>query len=167
MREIVLILNNIRSTHNVGSLLRTADGFGVTHVYLTGYTPFPLQKNDARLPHIANKLTCQIHKTALGAENTINWTHQADVLKLMSRLKADGFNIIGLEQSSSSIALPDYNPPAKSALLLGSEVDGINPALLKNCDETIEIPMYGKKESFNVTQATAVALYHLRETGSA
>jgi len=164
-RSIILIANDIRSTHNVGSLLRTAEGLGIEHVYFTGYTPYPAEEHDARLPHISRKLTEQIHKTALDAETLVPWSHEEDIYALLTRLKRGAYEVIALEQATDSIALPNYNPPQKVALLLGREVEGIEPALLTLCNETIEIPMFGKKESFNVVQAAAMALYHCRFSG--
>jgi 23S rRNA (guanosine2251-2'-O)-methyltransferase len=146
----------------VGSLLRTCEGIGVAHVYLTGYTPYPVTSHDERLPHIANKLTTQIHKTALDAENLIPWTHLQDPLTCIEELQAEGYTIVALEQTKTSVLLPQYTPPDKVALLLGREVEGIDEALLSHCDATVEIPMAGKKESFNVVQAAAMTLYHLR-----
>lgn len=164
MREIALIAHNMRSSHNVGSLLRTAEGFGIQSVYLTGYTPYPETQGDNRLPHIRKKLTTQISKTALGAEKTDIWQHHPNVETLIENLRDAGFKIFGLEQSSHSVLLPSVRFPQKSALILGSEVDGISSELLELCDEIIEITMYGTKESFNVVQAAAVAMYALRET---
>jgi 23S rRNA (guanosine2251-2'-O)-methyltransferase len=162
-RSIVVIAHDIRSTHNVGSLLRTAEGLGVEHLYFTGYTPYPaLAQGETRLPHIANKLTAQIHKTALDAETLVPWSHEDSVEELMAQLRTDGFTLVALEQDTRSIALPDYQPPEKVALLLGREVEGIDPGLLKPCDTLLEIPMFGQKESFNVVQAAAMALYQLR-----
>ncbi len=163
MRSIVLIAHDIRSCHNVGSLLRTADGFGVEHVYLTGYTPYPpLPNGDTRLPHLASKIGRQIHKTALGAEASIAWTQQDDIVPLLDQLKAEGYVLAALEQDDDSISLPDFHAPTKIALLLGREVEGIEQELLKQVDVTLEIPMFGAKESFNVVQAAAAALYQLR-----
>lgn len=162
MRTLTLILHDIRSTHNVGSLLRTAEGLGVNHVYFTGYTPYPLAPHDTRLPHLAQKLDKQIHKTALGAETLVSWSVGPDVTQLLRNLQAQGTQIAGLEQSPNSIALPDFKPPTNIAILLGREVEGIEPELLKLCDITLEIPMFGQKESFNVVQAAAMALYHCR-----
>lgn len=162
-RNIVLIAHDIRSTHNVGSLLRTCEGLGVRHVYFTGYTPFPaLPDGDLRLPHIAQKLTKQINKTALGAENLVPWSHLDSAETCLARLRADGYQIVALEQTASSVKLPDFHAPHKVALLLGREVEGIDPVLLARCDITIEIPMFGRKESFNVVQAAAMTLYALR-----
>jgi len=162
MRTIVVVAHDIRSTHNVGSLLRTCEGLGVDKVYFTGYTPYPTEPNDERLPHIAEKLTRQIHKTALEAETLVHWQHETDINSLLEHLQRDGFQLIALEQSPKSTPLPDYTPPEKIALLLGREVEGIEPELLALCDITLEIPMFGKKESFNVVQAAAMALYQCR-----
>lgn len=162
MREIVVIAHDIRSTHNVGSLLRTADGLGIQKVYFTGYTPYPTQQNDSRLPHLTRKLNAQIHKTALGAEKSINWERPSDVLKLIEDLKDDDHEVIALEQAKGSIKLPNYEPTSKVAILLGSEVSGIDDSLLAQCDEVVEIPMLGKKESFNVVEAATMAMYHFR-----
>jgi tRNA G18 (ribose-2'-O)-methylase SpoU len=161
--EIVLIVHDIRSCHNVGSLLRTAEGLGVGHVFLTGYTPYPVSSDDARLPHLRDKLARQIQKTALGAERMVSWSHQDDVRAVMSNLGDDGYRLLALEQSADSEPLDTFRTTEeKLALLIGREVEGIDPDLLKLVDRTFEIPMFGKKESFNVVQAAAMALYHCR-----
>jgi 23S rRNA (guanosine2251-2'-O)-methyltransferase len=160
MKRIV-IAHNIRSTYNVGAILRSCDGFGVDTFYATGYTPYPVVTNDPRLPHEREKLTRQIAKTALGAEQTVAVKVASDVAALLTELKSQGFTIAALEQSPKSIMLPDYQPPEKLALLLGEEVHGITPELLDLCDDTLEIPMVGRKESFNVSVATGIALYAL------
>lgn len=163
MRKIVLIIHDVRSTHNVGSLLRTADGFGIAHVYFTGYSPYPkLPKGDVRLPHMAQKLERQISKTALGAEHTVPWSQTDDLPGLLRALKIEGYRLTALEQDRRAVMLPDYESPEKIALLIGREVEGIEETLLQSVDDIIEIPMFGKKESFNVAQATAATLYHLR-----
>lgn len=162
MREIILIAHDIRSTHNVGSLLRTAEGLGVTQVFFTGYTPYPALQDDTRLPHIAGKLDRQINKTALGAERMIPWTHQDDVAACITQVKSLGYTVAALEQITDSVKLPEFQPPEKIALLLGREVEGIEPDILARCDVTLEVPMFGRKESFNVVQAAAMALYHCR-----
>lgn len=159
MPEIIVIAHNIRSTHNVGAIFRTCEGFGVKQIILSGYTPYPKIINDPRLPHIANKLTGQIHKTALGAEAMVPFLHQ-DTPDLAA-LKRAGFRIVGLEQDERSVALPLYRPPQKVALLLGEEVHGIDAELRRQCDELLEIPMKGQKESFNVSVAAGIALYAL------
>ena len=159
--DIIVVAHNIRSTHNVGSILRTADGFGVAKVFLTGYTPYPTQAGDTRLPHISHKLTQQIHKTALGAEATMPTEYSEDVRPVLHQLKTQGYELIALEQSPRAVLLHQFTPLGKVALLLGEEVHGIEPGLLELCGTIVEIPMRGKKESFNVSVATGIALYQL------
>lgn len=159
MPEIIVIAHNIRSTHNVGAIFRTAEGFGVKKIVLSGYTPYPSVANDPRLPHIAEKLTSQIHKTALGAELLVPFEYQET--PDLKDVRAKGYRLVGLEQDARSIMLPDYHPTGKIALLLGEEVHGIDATLMQQCDDLIEIPMRGKKESYNVSVATGIALYAL------
>ncbi len=159
MPEIVVIAHNIRSTHNVGAIFRTSEGFGIAKIILSGYTPYPRIASDIRLPHIAEKLTDQIHKTALGAETMVPFEYIEQ--PPLDDLKNQGYRIVALEQSDTSVLLPDYQPPQKVALLLGEEVHGITDELLTLCDDTIEIPMKGQKESFNVSVAAGIALYAL------
>ncbi len=159
MPEIIVIAHNIRSTHNVGSIFRTCDGFGVKKLIFSGYTPYPGHVGDNRLPHISNKLTEQIHKSALGAELLIPFEYQPQ--PDFETLRRDGFVIIGLEQDPLSIKLQAYKPADKIALLLGEEVHGLTDELKEACDVLIEIPMQGKKESFNVSVAAGIALYAL------
>lgn len=162
MRSIVLVAHNLRSCHNVGSLLRTAEGLGIERVYLTGYTPYPLHKNDTRMPHLANKIAKQINKTALGAETMINWQHDELIDNILAHLRSEGFTIAAIEQADNAVPLPGYQPPQKIALLVGREVEGIEPEVLVACDIILEIPMFGQKESFNVVQAAAMGMYHCR-----
>ena len=159
MPEIIVIAHNIRSTHNVGAIFRTCEGFGVKQLILSGYSPYPQLPADTRLPHIAEKLTSQIHKTALGAEYMVPFTYQEE--PELATLRQSGYRIIGLEQDSSSVLLSTYSPPKKIVLLLGEEVDGLTLRLREACDDLVEIPMKGKKESFNVSVATGIALYAL------
>ncbi len=165
MRSLVLIAHNLRSAHNVGSLLRTAEGLGVKQVFLTGYTPYPLRPADGRLPHLTQKIDKQIAKTALGAEKMIAWQQQTNVDECITTLKKQGFMVAALEQSQTSIDLASFKPPKKLALVVGREVEGIEPEILQLCDQVLEIPMQGRKESFNVAQAAAMALYELRFHG--
>lgn len=162
MNHIILIAHNVRSTHNVGSLLRTANGLGIEKVYLTGYTPYPLANNDKRLPHLAAKLDRQIAKTALGAEKTTAWQYQEDLFKLISDLKVRGYVVAALEQTKDSIDLADYKSPSKLALVVGREVEGLETEVLDVADLSLEIPMKGTKESFNVSIAAGIALYTLK-----
>ena len=158
MRTITLVLHNIRSTHNVGAIFRTAEGFGVTKIICSGYTPYPLLENDVRLPHIAHKLTAQIHKTALGAESMVPFSYYETIEEW---IKSYEFPIIALEQTVNSIQLEQFKAPDTFALLLGEEVQGIDENILGLCSNAVEIPMVGKKESFNVSVANGIALYQL------
>ena len=159
MPDVIVIIHNIRSAHNVGSIFRTCEGFGVSSIILSGYSPYPKVHNDTRLPHIIDKVASQIHKTALGAETMVPYEYQPKIdVKTLSK---NGYTIVGLEQDNKSTALDKYKPPRKIALLLGEEVDGISKELRDLCDNLIEIPMRGKKESFNVSVAAGIALYKL------
>lgn len=159
MPEIILILHNIRSTYNVGAILRTAEAFGVNKVICSGYTPYPNIANDDRLPHIREKLNKQIAKSALGAESLIEIQHFEELD--IESLRSQGYRIVALEQNEKSIELSKYLPSSKIALLLGEEVNGVSNENLKLCDDIIEIPMHGQKESFNVSVAAGIALYGL------
>ncbi|PID32108.1 tRNA methyltransferase [Candidatus Saccharibacteria bacterium] len=162
MRSLIVIAHDIRSCHNIGSLLRTAEGLGVERVLFSGYTPFPSLPDDGRLPHIRRKIDAAIHKTALGAETLVSWSHHPDIMPALAELRRNDYHIVGLEQHANSILLPDYAPPDKLALLIGREVEGLDDRLISECDTLLEIPMLGQKESYNVVQATAMALYHCR-----
>lgn len=158
MPHITLLLHNIRSTHNVGSIFRSADGFGIDRIVLTGYTPHPSYDRDPRLPHIAQKIDMQITKTALGATASVPWEYHDNLLTWLER---NTLPLVALEQSDRSISLGDFEPPSHFVLVLGEEVDGIDAALLGKCETVLEIPMRGQKESFNVSVAAGVAMYAL------
>lgn len=162
MTQVVLIAENVRSAHNVGSLLRTADGLGVSHVYLVGYTPHPPSAHDKRLPHEQARALSQISKTSLGSEKTVSWSHETEMESLLLRLKNEGYGLVGLEQTDKSVPLHEYKPPPKVSLVVGNEIEGISGQTLMLCDALLEIPMHGTKESFNVAIASAIALYSLR-----
>lgn len=163
MLDVVIVAHNIRSTHNIGSIFRTCDGFGVKEIILSGYSPYPSQPGDERLPYIRDKITKQIHKTALGAESNVPFRYIPELN--IAELKNKGYMIVGLEQSPASHKLPYFDTPAKFALILGEEVDGLSREIIEACDELIEIPMKGLKESFNVSVAAGIALYHLTLVG--
>ena len=162
MPRIILIVHNVRSAHNVGSILRSADGFGAEEVYLTGYTPYPIASHDSRLPHIAKRTSARIAKTALGAENTVSWHHEPDIITLLGRLKERGCMVAALEQTPASKNLADFRCRQPVALVVGSETSGLEKEVLRAADVHLLIPMLGAKESYNVAAAAAVALYHLR-----
>ena len=160
MTNVILIVDNIRSTHNVGSLLRTSDGLGIEHVYLCGITPYPyLGESETRLPHIAYKLNKDIHKTALGAEESQSWSYIQNTEDIILQLKKENWTIVALEQTNNSTMLTDFNLKQKIAIVAGPEVTGIDKNILKLCDSSVEIPMKGKKESLNVSVAAAIALF--------
>ncbi len=157
-----MIAHDMRSTHNLGALFRTAECMGVKQLYLTGYTPYPTGRQDERLPHIQQKLSRQIEKTALGTTEQVPWAYLENVLPVVRALRTDGFELVALEQTPRSVLLPSWMPSDKIAILLGREVEGIEPGLLALCDHAVEIPQFGHKESLNVIQAAAMTLYHCR-----
>ncbi len=148
-----LILHNIRSAHNVGAIFRTADGAGVDKIYLTGYTPAPVDQ--------FKRPNGEIKKTALGAEETVAWEKQEDISELITELKKSGVQIWALEQADKSVNYREVKLTAPMALIVGNETEGIEPEILNLCDQVIEIPMRGIKESLNVAVATGIALFHL------
>jgi tRNA G18 (ribose-2'-O)-methylase SpoU len=111
---------------------------------------------------LATKIDKQITKTALGAEKSVKWEHSQDVFEIINSLKQDGYKIAALEQAPGSIPLPEFKVPDKIAIILGREVEGLESEVLEACDFILEIPMLGSKESFNVVQAAAMAMYHCR-----
>lgn len=142
-----LVLPNIRSSHNVGSLMRTADGAGVNKIFLTGYTPQP--------PHPG------LIKVSLGAENSVPWEHVTQTARLLKKLSAEGVQIVGLEQAKNSVTLETWQPTFPLCLVVGNEVTGLPLALRKLCDVLVELPMRGMKNSLNVSVAGGIALYHI------
>jgi tRNA G18 (ribose-2'-O)-methylase SpoU len=161
MPEIIVIAHNIRSSHNIGSIFRTCEGLGIKKLILSGYSPYPAEINDKRLPHVRIKADKTINKTALGAEKHLDWEYSKDVLLTISNLRARGYLIASLEQKDVSINLDTFTPPDKIAVILGSEVEGVDESLVNISDVIIEINMKGKKESFNVSVAAAICLYKL------
>ncbi len=161
MSEIYLIAHNIRSAHNIGSLMRTAEGLGVKKLFITGYSPYPRKKDDQRLPHIATKLDRQIQKTSLDSQQTLDWEQIDDIFQVIKSLKNQLVPLAVLEQTKDAVEIHKFRAPEKLALLIGSEVEGVSSELIKIADYKLIIPMFGQKESFNVVQATAMALYQL------
>jgi tRNA G18 (ribose-2'-O)-methylase SpoU len=161
MRRTVLVIHNVRSALNVGSMLRTAEGLGVDKVYITGYTPYPETENDERLPHHRRRTSSQIHKTALGAEQFMKWDYEAELEDCLKLLRKDGFILVALEQTPDALNLADFKSDKDVALVVGNEVEGLDSQLLESVDLSLKIPMSGRKESFNVAVAAGIALYHL------
>lgn len=147
-RSIYLVLDNVRSMENVGSIFRTADAAGVKKIFLCGITPRPPRK--------------EIDKAALGAVDFVEWEYCEDVKSQILKLKTEGINIIALEQNPRSVPLSTFYPlPSTAALIVGNEVNGIPKEILDLADQIIEIPMHGKKNSLNVSVATGIALFEL------
>ena len=149
----IVILHNIRSVENVGAMFRTADAAGVDKIYLTGYTPAPLDRFGRKRKDLA--------KSALGAEEFVAWEQKKSILSLISNLKKLGFKIIAIEQDKKSIGYKKVKLKEKNAFLVGPEVTGIPKNILEKCDVIAEIPMHGKKESLNVSVALGVALFRI------
>ncbi len=146
-RDIVVLAHNIRSLWNVGSLFRTSDAFGITHVHLTGYTATPPRK--------------EISKTALGADEWIPWSYNDDPLTVLRQRRTEGYEIVALELTKNSKPLKDFSSDKPICLVLGHEILGVSDELLDECDSVVHIPMSGKKESLNVAVATGIVLYAL------
>jgi tRNA G18 (ribose-2'-O)-methylase SpoU len=149
---IVAVLDNVRSMHNVGSVFRTADAFRLQGIRLCGYTPQP--------PHR------DIQKTALGATETVSWSHSASAIEVVDGLRAEGFEVWAVEQAQGSVALQEWRPAATSpvALVFGNEVEGVQQELLAHCTGCIEIPQLGMKHSLNVSVAAGIVLWELVRT---
>ncbi|MFA6295766.1 MAG: RNA methyltransferase [Patescibacteria group bacterium] len=145
--SFILVLDNVRSRFNVGSIFRTADGAGIDKIYLCGITPAP--------PH------SKIAKVALGAEKFVPFESVKITWRILKKLKESGYNIVALEQTKKSINYFEYKPKFPVALVLGNEVTGLSKDILKYCDEFIEIPMKGKKESLNVSVACGIVAYEI------
>ncbi len=149
---VVVVLDNIRSMHNVGSVFRTGDAFLIRGLYLCGYTPQP--------PHR------DIHKTALGATETVEWRPFASTADAIRSLKKEGYIVLAIEQTSGSMRLNELGGAFAGpvALIFGNEVSGVDPAPLALCDGSVEIPQWGMKHSLNVSVAAGIVLWELART---
>lgn len=147
MERFVLILPNIRSGHNVGAMFRTADGAGADKLYLCGYTPHP--------PHT------QVDKVSLGAEKWVPWEYAKQAGRLIKKLKAEGCQIVALEETPKSGTIYKWSPKFPLALIVGNEKTGVSKSLLKLCDKAVHLPMKGKKNSLNVSVAAGIAMYYI------
>lgn len=144
-KEIYLIMHDIRSAWNVGSMFRTADAIGVKKIYLGGYTATPEHP--------------KVQKTSLGAENYVSWEKQKQTWRVLKKLKSQGVQIVALEQAKNSEDIFKFKPKFPMALVVGNEVRGLQENILKYTDDIVEIPMFGKKESLNVAVAFGIAVY--------
>jgi 23S rRNA (guanosine2251-2'-O)-methyltransferase len=150
MKKIFAILHNIRSCYNVGAIFRTCDAIAIEKIYLTGYTPSPKSNPE------------KIRKTALGAEESVKWEHKQNINKVIEKLKRGGIKIVALETEKSALPYFKFKPTFPSAILVGNEVRGIDKRTLKKVDFIVKIPMFGKKESLNVSIAFSIFAYYLR-----
>lgn len=151
--DVRVLLHNIRSTHNVGSIFRTADAAGISHIYISGYTPSPLDRFERKQKDIA--------KVALGAEDSVPWSKADTAKKVIAQLKIEGFSVVALEQSNTSIDYKKINFGNKVLFVVGNEVKGMSTELLKLADQIAEIPMKGNKESLNVSVAFGIGLFRM------
>ena len=147
---LVLVLDNIRSAHNVGSAFRSGDSFKVDKVWLCGICACPP--------------SAEIHKTALGAEDSLPWEWVEDTLEAVRRLKAEGYTVVAAEQTAESLMLNEFRPEPgrKYALVFGNEVSGVRQDVVDECDFCLEIPQFGTKHSLNVSVSIGVILWHFR-----
>lgn len=147
---LVVVLDNVRSAHNVGSAFRTADSFKIDKVWLCGICAVPP--------------SAEIHKSALGAENSVAWEHVDDTMEAVRRLKADGYTIVSAEQTVGSVMLDEFEPVKgkRYAVVFGNEVSGVSQEVVDASDFSLEIPQYGTKHSLNVSVSIGVILWHFR-----
>lgn len=155
MKTCVLILDNLRSVENTGSIFRTAEGLGVAKIILVGTTPAPVDR--------FGRKRADFSKVSLGAEEMMPWEYikEKDLGALIKALRGEKFQIISLELTHESKDVKDFKTKNRFALIVGNEVDGVSGAALKASDGVVEIPMKGKKESLNVSVSTGIALYEL------
>jgi 23S rRNA (guanosine2251-2'-O)-methyltransferase len=153
MYDVRLILHNIRSAYNVGAILRTADGAGVRVVYLSGYTPAPIDR--------FGRARADIAKVALGAESSVTWVSVPDTYALMQQLKQEQVHVVAIEQDHRAVPYTTLHAHHPIALILGEEVAGVPIEICNQCDTIAELPMEGTKESLNVSVTAGIVLYHL------
>lgn len=145
--DVIIVLDNVRSLSNIGSFFRTADAFRIGEIFLCGITACP--------PHR------EIHKTALGAEDSVRWRYFDTTEDACKYLKENNYVINAVEQIENSVMLNDYVPVERSAYIFGNEVDGVDDEVLPYCDSAIEIPQEGTKHSLNVSVSAGIVMYHL------
>lgn len=146
---LVMVLDNVRSLHNVGSVLRTADAFRIEAVYMCGITATP--------PSV------EIHKTALGAEDSVNWQYFEDTMQAVDKLKNEGYTVLAVEQVEGSLKLGNFafEPQKKYALIMGNEVKGVRQDVVDACHQALEIPQYGTKHSMNVSVTAGIVMWEV------
>lgn len=150
-QEICVVLDNVRSVHNVGSIFRTSDAAGVSKIILCGYTPSPMDRFGRKRKDFV--------KVSLGAEDFVRWQSTPDIISAMADIKRQGFFVVAVEQAKNSIDYRILKLHKKTAFIFGNESDGLPPAVLKKCDAVAEIPMLGLKESLNVSVSVGIILF--------
>ena len=147
--QLSVVLDNVRSLNNIGSVFRTADAFLIEKIYLCGISATPP--------------SAEIHKTALGAEDTVKWEYAEDTLTLIERLKGEGYTVFSVEQTEKSTFLNHVHPDKnrRYAIVLGNEVKGVQQSVVDRCDGSIEIPQFGTKHSLNVSVAAGIVIWQL------
>jgi len=153
MAKVCLILHNIRSVHNIGAIFRTADAAGISKIYLTGYTPTPVDRFGRARKDLA--------KTALGAEKSVEWEHIKSIDSLIKKIKKDEFKIIAVEQRENAVDYKKLKIKFPTAFIFGNEVKGLSKLILKKCDQIVQIKMLGRKESLNVSVAAGIFLFRV------
>ncbi len=150
-KEQAVLLHNIRSCYNVGSVFRTADGAGVSKIYLTGHTPLPTDRFGRAQKEIA--------KTALGAQLSVPWEYAKTAASVIKKLRGEGWAIVGVEQDARAVDYRSFDLERPTLFLFGNEVRGLSSQLRDQCDKLLEIPMYGSKESLNVSVTAGIILF--------
>jgi len=147
-----LLIENIRSAYNVGAMFRTADGAGVTKIFLCGYTPTPVDR--------FSRAQAEIKKTSLGASESVAWEKFDTAAEVIARLQGEGVTAVALEQTERSITLQEFALPEKVLYIVGNEVEGVSPESLAAADAVVDLPMLGEKESLNVATAAGILMYY-------
>ncbi len=166
-KKLSLILHDIRSAYNVGAIFRSADGAGVSKIFLSGYTPCPRCDEDVeKVQTKKDKLEKtraekMLDKTALGAEKSVLWEKVENLDILLERLVKEGQTLVALEKTDNSIEIKNFQSNFPMTLIVGNEVEGVSAEVLKKCDAVISLPMRGQKESLNVSVAAGIAMYEL------
>ena len=162
MKKIVLILCDVRSCYNVGSIFRTADAAGSTEIVLCGITPHPRLINDTRPEKVIENNSKMIHKTALGAEDSVIYSYQESPLEAINKYKSAGYQVVALENKMENTEnIFDFKSADDLVIVVGSETNGLSAEVLGLCSNVLEIPMHGIKNSLNVSVAVGIALYSL------
>ena len=151
--RVELLLHNIRSVYNTAAIFRTAECLGVSKIWLSGYTPAPIDR--------FGRARADFHKVALGTEREVEWEQVSQVLEFIKNKKAEGIKVVGLEQGSESVSLRNFQVSSNILLIPGTETTGLDIVIQDNCDQLLEIEQSGTKESLNVHAATAIALWKL------